>query len=157
MVDVVQAAFGIVILTVASPFILYYTSSYFYNYSLNQQQQPPSLTIMERSQQIQTDQKGANIISLRQLIDNEAKQLDGIDFKNKNPEQVLKDAYELRAQSEVDRCLSSNNYKDFCDYEMAMLMDSCSEPVTHILACDDPRLLQASPEASVKSPNELKN
>lgn len=78
--------------------------------------------------------------SLQHLLDSEMTQLNAIDFDAGDPEQVLKNAYELRAQSEVERCLGAGKIKDLCDYNMDLLAESCDDPSMYVAACDDPRL-----------------
>jgi hypothetical protein len=72
-------------------------------------------------------------------------------IQGKNPEEVLANADNQGAISEIDGCTSypSSTYNDLlpgigshCKAMMSMLIHSCEDSTTRVNACDDPRLVE---------------
>jgi hypothetical protein len=127
MVDEFNAGIVLAIVTMASPVLVYFVLAGLPSATaINQISGIPELHMVERAgSQVQNNNLGY---------------LNSIDFKNGNPEERLRIAYEHSAQSEVDRCLGNSPNKDMCEDTMTLLINSCADSSMHVAACDDPRL-----------------
>lgn len=130
MVDEIYLGYAIAAITVAAPIILYLLLS------------SSSATALGLAPSQPIPDQGHNGLEIMPVVQSLNSELNNIDYDHNNPEQVLRIAYEQRAQSEVDRCLGQGNFKDLCDDTMGLLINSCEDSIMHVAACDDPRLAQ---------------
>lgn len=130
IVDEVYLAYSIATITVVAPLLVYLilTSPL--------SAKPEDLI---RSQSLLED-KGNGVSERTLAVQNQSNEFSLINQDNKNPEEVLRIAYEEHAQSEVNRCLGQSNYKDLCNDVMQLLIESCADKTMYVTACDDPRL-----------------
>ncbi len=76
----------------------------------------------------------------QQIIDYNPGLVDMFPIKGDNPEQILANAYNQSAYSEIARCTSAAGDGPLCATTMSMLIHSCSDNATRVSACNDPRL-----------------
>lgn len=126
MVDEFNAGIALAIATMASPVLVYFVLAGL----------PSTATASQISGRLESQIEGLGV----QIQDGDLDYLNDINFKNSNPEERLRIAYERSAQVEVNRCLGDSQNKEMCKDTMALLVDSCTDSSMYVAACDDPRL-----------------